>query len=121
MARWSDRGRSNLIYTGSIKLDRLIRHLPADSTRDKGYGLDDQPGSMAAIYTCLTSPIEGLAKQGRLSMCKNKKGLSICARKAYLTRRSSQTFGANEIMLRELCGAFTFLHSLDPEQPLGVS
>jgi hypothetical protein len=38
MARRSDRGRSNLIYTGSIELDRLIRHLPAYSIRDKGYG-----------------------------------------------------------------------------------
>jgi hypothetical protein len=71
MARRPDRGRSNLIYTGSIKLDRLIRHLPAYSIRGKGYGLDHKSGSMAAIFTCSTSPIEGLAKQGRPSMCKN--------------------------------------------------
>lgn len=52
MARRSDHGRSNLIYTGSIKLDRLIRHLPAYSIRDRGCGLDHKSGSMAAIFTC---------------------------------------------------------------------
>ena len=71
MARRSDRGRSNLIYTGSIKLDRLIRHLPADSIRDRGCGLEQKSGSMAAIFTCSISPTEDLAKWGRPSMCKN--------------------------------------------------
>jgi hypothetical protein len=72
MARWSDRGRSNLIYTGSSKLKRLIRHLPAYSIRDRGDGLDHKSGSMAAIFICSISPIEGLAKQGRPSMCKDR-------------------------------------------------
>ena len=43
-------------------------------------------------------------------MCKNKKGVSICARKAYLTARASKIFGANDTMSHEPCGDFTFLH-----------
>ena len=37
----------------------------------KAYRFDQKSGSMAAIFICLLSSIEGLAKRGRPSMCKN--------------------------------------------------
>ena len=65
----SDRGRANLSATRRFERDPVIRPRPANSIRDRGCGLDQKAGSMAAISSFCPSSTDCLTYRGDHLCC----------------------------------------------------